>query len=275
MAQLKKLIIIARHGPREPMFDLPNLREWEISKDAQLTEKGKLFCQKIGEDISKLYPNFIPMNIIVESSNIKRTIQSAKFFMKGFYKKKELTIKINRNLAGTTNHTEEQKIEFININNIQTIKQLCKDDELYKNIENIYGYQLRQASDYFDIYSTIDCYIYDDRQIPKLDINQYKILEYHATQYLWDIWTNFKYTKELIKPILDKINNILKSDIEFVYFSTHDSVLYSLLIEITGKMLNIPKFCSIIKYELWDNDTLKIYYDDILINDIDKFMFNI
>ena len=65
---LKKVIIVARHGPREPIFILPKLKKFHEGKhadstaSAQLTDKGRNYCKMFGEKMRRIYSNKLELS---------------------------------------------------------------------------------------------------------------------------------------------------------------------------------------------------------------------
>lgn len=266
---LKKVIIIARHGPREPITIVPKLGKWD-SDEAMLTEKGKSYCYNFGYVMRNHYGpyiNILPENTVAYSSNTERTITSAKYFIKGLVDVENFDVHINNILFGDYDMTMVQQNELT-----EWIRKInIRDSDLDKNINQILGYDVTMSSDYYDVFSTLKCYEYDGRKIPDAWTPQLmKKIEHKATQYYNELYTHYENVQ--IKKIIQYIDSILLgSEKNFVYMSTHDSNVFPLGLYIYKDLLKIPDFCSNVRYEIWNNMT-RIYYDDLLIHE--EFRFN-
>jgi len=281
--RLNKIIIIARHGPREPILHLPKLEtfntEIDITKhldnhiiDAQLTEHGIKYCKNFGQYINKIfspYFDFDPKKTLIGSSNIHRTIHSALYFYEGLF---ELNInrsscKIFRELMGDIILSEDDKIEYIKIHNNMKLTSITSD--INKEIYNCFGYKIQNIKDYFNVISTIKVYQEHNIKLPiewTPELN--KLLETIATEYYYELFsTKFKniFTKNLIQ-LIEKI--IIDPNINFAYLSTHDVVVYPLARQFINYFIKLPDFCSSVRIELWDTDA-RIYYDDSLIKHLE------
>jgi len=91
--------------------------------------------------------------------------------------------------------------------------------------------------------------------------------------YLWKVFTILD-NKLFTMPLFELIGLISSNDnIKFAYLSTHDVVIFSLVMRLTrifnkGKeLIKIPDFCSYVIYEMYDDHT-KVFYDDKLIVNI-------
>lgn len=71
----------------------------------------------------------------------------------------------------------------------------------------------------------------------------------------------------LVKKLIKKILSILENDnIKFSFLCSHDTILMALLRYYqTSKEYLLPDFCSQIRYELWSNNILRVYYDGSII----------
>lgn len=235
-AKLEKLIIVARHGPREPLYTIPSLPKW--TKTGLLTKKGEQCCYDFGLLIKQFYEKHLDLsNVIVESSNTQRTIKSAEHFLKGLgLQDLYHNIQINPVLAGVID-------EF----------NLIKPDI---TIESAYGCTINYDKDYYDIYSTIQCY----KEEKGVDFKLEKIIQQYAENYY-----NCSFNKGYL-PLKQYIDKLLKSDITFGYLSTHDSAIFSLAKSYKKINYRLPKFCSCIRIEKWSNCT-RVYYDYELVTE--------
>lgn len=271
---LLKIIIIARHGPREAILKFPKLKDiWNNSDSekvlgsAKLTDNGRNMCKLFGKCIS-YYKNILQLNeknILVISSNVDRTKESAKLFIEGMMESKNIQIYINSSLAGDIRFTNDERIMFTKyINNIKIDKDT---NVLNKKIYNYLGIKVTSSNKYFDISSTLDCYESENFIFPP-EINREMIddIKECANIYYYKLFSNRQMMKIFTDDILDTITKIINDDnIKFAYLSTHDVVLFPLACRYNdGKNVNLPGFLSYLKYEVYDN-MIKIYYDDSLL----------
>ena len=73
----------------------------------------------------------------------------------------------------------------------------------------------------------------------------------------------FNLSKLLVNNLITKIINILEDkNIRFSFLCSHDTILMALIRYFQPKKeYFIPDFCSQIRFELWSNNCLRIYYD--------------
>jgi hypothetical protein len=282
---LKKIVIVARHGPREPVLHLPKLDKFNpentaddlhIDKNitgAQLTKHGVEFCTNFGKYIRKLfgpYFNFDISKSTFKSSCIDRTINSAICFAQGMFGipvNKDFVECIN-SLYGDIQLNDEQKIQYKKIHDLMILSNANK--ELDTKIKNIFGYDISNPKDYFNVLSTLYVYKEHDLNIPQeFTPDDMYILEQVVTEYYYKLFseTEFKYifTNALLKHIEQIIDN---PNINFAYLSTHDVVVYPLALRFTKNIIKLPEFCSSVRIEIYDNET-RIYYDDNLLKHIE------
>jgi hypothetical protein len=285
---LKKIIIVARHGPREPILHLPKLKPFNSSIDndinmtkdldhhiigAKLTPHGKEFCKNFGTYIGKIfqpYFNFDQEKTFFGSSDIDRAIESALCFHQGLFNsdlsKSELNV-LNE-LMGDIILSAEEKIEYGHLHDNMKLKSIASvlDKQLIdQEIKDCFGYSIQNIKDYFNVISTIRVYQEHLMELPPACTPELiEKIDTIATEYYYELFsTKFKhiFTNRLIKLIKQII---LNKDITFAYLSTHDVVVYPLVSRFTNNIIKLPEFCSSLRIEIWDNDT-RIYYDDNLI----------
>jgi hypothetical protein len=283
---LKKVIIIARHGPRTPILLLPKLSPELRSEEsfstrvcnAKLTDRGKDMCTDFGKRLGEYYKEKIKLDIkdiFVISSNVERTIESAKLAMEGFlsivnkhdfyFNKSNITVHTDDSLAGDIRFQGEKRKYFLNC--IKNAKVDYDTTNLNKQIEKFIGIDVKNHShEYFDISSTLKCYEYDQldmSHIPKIFFEEI----YNCSHlYYQKLYSDSELVKMFIDPMLETINKIANDkNIKFAYLSTHDCTIYPLACELNdGNIVNLPEFCAHIKYEIYEDHT-KIFYDDRLI----------
>lgn len=287
---LKKLIIIARHGPREPISYFKKLPKniWpskgivKNGKDAQMTKKGLLYCLYNGIKFKHIYNNFIDIencDINIFSSPVKRCIDSVKFFMKCFTKQK-IDIYQDIFLAGF------QKLNFEQIKEYKKHKKTLKinNKNLNKQLLKIFGFKVTEPWNYFEAYSILCCYKFEKYVLPKeWTVELDNELEKYAREFYNKFYDNINCSKHISGDIMKKIKSILKNDYlenqQIFYMSTHDTNLMALLkLYNSNEYYKIPKFSSNVRIEVWEsNDKLypmgkstRIYYDDLLIKEINN-----
>lgn len=278
---LHKIIMITRHGPREPILQLPGLEKFSSSLNdniqhsivsAQLTEHGKKYCNNFGMYIKKLfspYFQFNPNKTLIGSSNIDRTIDSALYFYKGVFNNKinRKSCNIYKELLGDIVLSTDKQNEYKKIYDNIVLDKITP--EINTKIKDCFGYTITSVKDYFYVFSTIKVYEEHKLNLPRKwtsDLNN--ILEKIATEYYYKLCsTNFKYifTNKLFRLVKKIISN---PEITFAYLSTHDVVIYPFASRFTKNIIKLPDFCSNVRIEIWNND-VRIYYDDNLLKNID------
>jgi len=284
--ELKKVIIIARHGPRTPIFLLPKLspepKQGETFStrlcDAKLTDSGKVMCTKLGENLGKYYKGKIELDqnkdIFIVSSDVNRTIESAELAMKGFlstintHEEPNIKVHTRDSLAGDIRFKGVKRKYFLN--SIKNAKIDYDTVDLNNQIRENLGVDIKNNShEYFDISSTLKCYEYDGLDMAHIPKNLLNEIYNCSRLYYQKLYSDPELVKMFIDPLLDTINEIANdNNIKFAYLSTHDCTLYPLAREFNdGKVVDLPEFCAHIKYEIYDCHT-KIYYNDGLIQTI-------
>jgi hypothetical protein len=287
---LKKVLLVVRHGPREPIHLPSNFDSsyWTNNKNdnniiksinARMTCLGKLYCQYRGQETKKYYENEIEFNkltlddIYVESSYIERTRESALYYLKGLgFDIKQIIISkfmASDKLFGMIDLVEyDLFIKKFNLN-IDT-------NNLNLITEEITGEQINCSMDYFHIYSTIKCYKVHNYNLPDGLDKIYDLLEQIATLTYNKVneSNKNKYAKYLGNEMLMHIFELLREDKKLFYLSTHDNMIISLLkficynYDIKIQLLDIPDFCSCIRFEIWNDNILRIYYDSLFLIEV-------
>jgi len=74
--------------------------------------------------------------------------------------------------------------------------------------------------------------------------------------------------------LLLHIFELLENEKKLIYLSTHDNMIMTLVkyisneYELEIKLFDIPDFCSCIRFEIWNDDLLRIYYDSLFLIEI-------
>ena len=278
-SRLKQLIIIARHGPREPISYLPNLKPFNnidyYNPKAKLTDQGREYCKYFGSYMKKFYSEFNISNTKIKfySSDYSRTIESAQYFSIGFFKNYIPNITITDDLAGILKRKQTIQPAYYNYHNDIILE--TQSDTMDQMIFDILGYKITNTRDYFDIDSTLDVYrfhnpnIMDNLISNKLDKSDLEKLESYlkeiSAEYYYKLFYQTKFTNAFTDPLLNLIKEIISNpDIDFAYLSTHDVVLYPLALRLAKEQIRVPQYCSNLRFEIYDDEILA-YYDDLLI----------
>lgn len=289
MTTLKKVIIVARHGPRGPIKLLNKLDQsvWVdigVNKNkvttVPLTVLGKEYCKEFGKLLKEQYYDKLNLNtnnVNFYSSKIFRTQESAILVAKEFCDK-DLTIdQLNFHESISADPTVRFKY-----GGLSGFKQFVQSIELdpehhmlannLKPLINDHLADIHTNNHFFDIMSTIECYNFEQIELPEI-ITPTVIsnIETCALSYYKNL-TKHEHMQALGKDIHEFVLELLaNSDNKFTYISTHDSIVFPLSQHINPTYSKLPKFCSHVKYELFDDDLIKVYYDDTEIN---KFKIN-
>lgn len=292
--KLKKLIILARHGPREPLIFPPKLdiSMWENNKvdyntqvhGAKLTELGKIFSKLAGDELMNGYKNNIKFDelkeqdIYIGSSNFERTITTTKNYLLGIGLKTNYTLHILEELYLIEKYINKfYKLE--KIINVDFDKYFIEN--FNTEIKEIFGIEIKNCKDYFNLISVIN--IYKLHKIP-LPYEWTPLLDLQ----LKDITINYynklfenEISSLLVNKLLDKIILLLKDEkIKFSFLCSHDVILMALVKSLQPTIIyKLPDFCSMIRFELWcssiienitnrPNNLLRIYYDSLIIREI-------
>lgn len=275
--KLKNLIIVCRHGPREPIFNTKKLPVdiWPSKgngRDAKLTNKGEEYCQEMGKYLRLCYAPFIDIDnckINVYSSPVDRTIKSANFFLKQFTNTKSIEVIKNNDFGGFRKFTKSEHGTIKSIMNNIKIKEDTSDID--DALLDIYGIKIRKSHDYFDALSTIQCYKFEKYKLPEEWTSElHEKLIKITTIFYNKLYDNCKCAKLTSKSILDFIKSILKDDNTITFISTHDCNIFALAKLIDDQIYTIPDFCANIRYEVWENineSVVRIYYNDLFVKE--------
>lgn len=251
--KLKKILILQRHGPREPL-DIPakfSKSYWttvhtdidQAIQGANLTLKGKLYSQYMGSillDNYKNYFDFASLNksdILFASSNFQRTIETSILTLNGLeLNKLDLDLNILDFLSSDTIFTPEQKQSYN-----KKLKDFFIDfeynlDDFNKEIFELTGFEIKTFRDYFELASTIKCYEFNEYPmlsdpIANEKLNQMKNTIYNLATYYYNLVNspnndNLKECELLGKTVVD---NILKLFVDpkykFILLTSHDNLL--------------------------------------------------
>lgn len=260
-----KTIIVARHGPREPITKYPKLLKFskrdnnKENHDAKLTKLGIKHCVKFGKVIKTIYNKSIQNKnkIKLISSNYNRTIDSLKYFMIGFDNKIDVK---------TNDITIDSRLDY-RLMDIDKPKELVNlNMELNNEILNGFGIKIDNDFDYFELYATLCVYKYHNVKInDHMTLSLYDQIKKVATEYCNKTLRKKSLSENIWSLIKEQIND---KNTYFVYLSTHDLLLTSLILRFTNEKIQLPEFSSSVIFEVY-NDKIKIYYDYQHIKTID------
>ncbi|AYV81303.1 MAG: histidine phosphatase domain-containing protein [Harvfovirus sp.] len=256
LGKLRKVVIVARHGPRFPMLVIPKLPKWSQPStklsEVALTKKGEEACLQFGKAIRLKYGKLFP-SAKFYSSPAQRTIMSAKFFAKG-YLDRDISPEIDPLLRGGSDFApSEKKYYDSRINSMR-----LRNSRFNKEIYDILGVSVARFKDYFEVKSTIDCYVSEGIELPRRwTLGHMRKLDALSNDYYHKLYDN-KIRDMFSKDLKLKLDSILQSDFldgELIYFSTHDAILYPLGRSFfqSNARLAIPGTCGHMLIECYDD----------------------
>lgn len=274
---LKKVIIIARHGPRTPLFVLPKLDQtcWANYYPGELTYAGKLYCDDFGKYIAKLYEGFftfVPEKTIIKTTDSERTIVSARSFIRGLLNIDLSTSIIDRGRNSIDFRELKHLSQFIKLDfQSEILKYVSETDVklLNQKIYELFGVIITNPEHYYDVNSTLKCYEYQNKNLIPKEWTQKdaKLLYRLSLYYYYKLYCDKYVTGKCTDNILEFVLQITKDpNINFAYISSHDTFVFPCAMRLANKLVRLPEFCSAIRYEIWDRK-IRIYYDDQLIHD--------
>ncbi len=255
--KLKRLFIVARHGPREPIFMTKKFisKYWDIKSDstendrvysANLTNEGRLNCKFIGNVIKLNYLDEFDFNLdqnecLVTSTNFERTIESAVLTMEGLGLTNNYSdIKITDFISSDSIFTPEQKKSYDDKMSNPKIVWNENLESLNNELEELTGVKIINFRSYFDLACTLRCYEFHNYKVLEDDESNKRLIELRPIIYnLSTFYYNkvhdpenkyFGESKILGRTVYKKIFELLKSTkYKFGYFSTHDNIIMPLV----------------------------------------------
>jgi hypothetical protein len=276
LCYIRKLVCVVRHGPREPLIFLPKLDNsyWPNKLDynnqvhaAVLTDIGKIYSKLAGEEFFNGYKSYFNFNlnsnnIYIGSSDFERTKTTTKYFLSCLDLEYELNILEELSL--------DKDILEVYIKSEKMVEIDLEKDFLEKFNEIIYkifGYKIKNNHDYFRIQSVLSIYKVHKYPLPKNWTQTHDTTLNIITNMYYNKLYTISLSRLLVKNLIKKIINILENDnIKFSFLCSHDTMIMALLRYFQpSKKYFIPDFCSQIRYELWSNNVLRVYYDGSII----------
>lgn len=291
--KLKKLLILQRHGPREPL-SIPNKfisTYWntvhlDIDKainGAKLTDLGKLYCKYIGELFLDNYSNDFNFstlnksNILFGSSNFQRTIDTSVLTLDGLkLSNLDLDLEILKFLSTDAIFTPEQKQIYNHKMENNDIKFDLDLTEFNKKIFDLTGFEIKKFRDYFELASTIKCYTFHNYKMlsndeANLELMKIKNTIYYLSTYYYNMVNDmsnsyFEENKLIGKTVIDNMIKLWEdSEYKFMLFTSHDNLLMpTIKYLVYGILNNLITFKNMtINKEFYTQDILsKINYMD-------------
>lgn len=250
---LTKLLILQRHGPREPItippkfiksywknIDLPY--DLAVSK-ANLTDLGKLYCKFVGE---QLYNNYFEdfkfklldkNSILFGSSNFLRTIETSILTLNGLdLSDNNLDLNLFNFLSSDNIFSSSEKEMYnykLKYSNINFDIDLS---EINKEIFDLTGIEIKDFSDYFELASTMRCYEFHGYQMLPDSQNNLLLLKIKNTIYnLATCYYNqvndptndyFNLNRHLGKTVIDNLLEIFEfPNVKLSLLTSHDNLL--------------------------------------------------
>ncbi len=292
--KLKKILILQRHGPREPLI-IPDKfisSYWNKTheniehaiKNANLTPLGKLYCKYMGNVLGWNYQKYFNFdllnanNVLFASSNFQRTIETSVLVLDGLgLGNLNIDLKILDFLSSDSIFSQEQK-EIYNKKLKDFNIDFEHDLENFNNqIFELTGFKIETFRDYFELASIIKCYEFHD--YPMLsDSNANNELEsikntiYNLATYYYNL-VHDPTNPDLEEPILvgkTATTNILdlfsNSSYNFTLLTSHDNLLMPTIKYLVNGILN-----KTIQFESFSLS--KDYYTQEIINKINFLKF--
>ncbi|AYV84771.1 MAG: histidine phosphatase domain-containing protein [Hyperionvirus sp.] len=266
--ELLRVIVVARHGARSPILGLEKLEKWKVGTDVEfvLTGVGGRMCYDFGKRVGEVYGGLCERgSSVVLSTDTSRTIDSAKYFAKGLWGEGfEMEPIIDKRIFGDVRLTEDEVRIYKEHRGSIVLGEAGGD--LDQMIWECFGFRVQNVWEYFDVYSTLQCYLREGMSLPVEWKDEYMLrLERLSCCYYNRLYENERlqamFTDDLVQYIEEFIE---KEGVTLVYMSTHDSVVFPLALRLKGTDVKIADFCSSVKFEVWDH-CVRVYYDDVFL----------
>jgi len=273
---IKKIVCVVRHGPREPLIFLPKLDNsyWKNKLNYQnqvhaavLTDVGKVYSKLAGEEFFNGYTKSFNFNldrdsVYIGSSNFERTKSTAINYLSCLDLEYEINILDELSI--------EKDILELYLAAEKMVKLNFEDkflEKFNKKIYDIFGYEIKNNHDYLRVQSVLSIYKVHKYPLPEGWNKKYDTI----LNIITNIYNNKLFTinlsKLLVKNLIKKIVDILENkNIRFSLLCSHDTIVMALLRYFQPKKeYFLPDFCSQIRFELWTNNVLRVYYDGSII----------
>jgi hypothetical protein len=266
----QKIIIISRHGARAPILHIESLPKYDWGIDitdfqkmlsgAPLTNNGRVQCVELGKKTKNEFENFLNEHdkIRIYSSNVERTIESAKLFTQHFDNSDKIEFILDNGLAGDIHFPQEKKDIFMNTRKLIRIDN--DTDELRSKIKKTLNFDITESFNYFEISSTLKCYKAEGIFID-IDDELCALIHQCSSECYHQLFSDKQMSELFVSGILNVIEKIKNSDDKFIYISTHDVVLYPLAKMIfDGGKVKMPEFCEQMIMKVYE-DKIECHYD--------------
>ncbi|XP_050508473.1 testicular acid phosphatase homolog [Diabrotica virgifera virgifera] len=277
--ELVSVVEIFRHGDRTPAFFYPNdpyqdPKYWNGLKEGDLTEKGSQQLYNLGQQFKDRYKDFLgnaynPDEIIVMSTHMSRTENSAKSFMSGLYGGIEIPIKKETAVANQIitclkfdylyKRSELSDPDIVDINE--------KNKDLYQYLSNHTKLPVGGLFRASGVLDTLKIEQDANLELPEWANNVMGDTMQRVSKTAAEF---FCYTKEmqklglgsLMNHIIENFDNIIsgKKEAKTLIFSLHDLNLICFLQSFKYPEIAQPGFASSIFFELKKSKTNGPYY---------------
>jgi hypothetical protein len=263
-----KVIIIGRHGARAPILHLSGLPEYDWGVDigdfqkmlsgAPLTNKGRTQTEELGKKAKNNYNDMIDdhTKITIYSSNVERTIETAKIFTKHFVNSDKIKIVVDNRLAGDIHFPQNKKDQFFDAR--KKVRVQNDTDELRKEIKDKLKFDVTESFNYFEISSTLKCYEAEGIS-DSLNDDTWSCIHENSEKYYYELFSDACTLELMTKGILELLEEIKNEDDKFVYISTHDVILYPLARLIFNEKVKMPEFNEQMVLKVYD-DYMECHY---------------
>ncbi len=292
--KLKRLYILQRHGPREPIVMPPKFikKYWDninsdyrtSVKNAKLTNLGKLYCQFIGNLIYNNYSDDFDFssinsnNILFGTSDFQRTIETSILTIDGLGLDKQTNfLNVLDFLSSETILNKEQKDLYNYKMKNPEIKWERDLEELNNKIFELTGVKIKSFNDYFELSSTMKCYEFHNYKMLDNDedndkLNELKTTIYNLSTFYYNYMNNPENANNTETTLIGKkmCESILKmfstSKYKFALLTTHDNSLIAFVKYIIYGVFNSDIEFDGLKYD-------KNYFTDNIISKIKYIEF--
>jgi len=317
-ANLKKLLVVFRHGQRTPTVPLPfpdfqtwdnnfpmqvsssNTRQEQLyfvkptrdegvllgnSFSGQLTDAGVKQQVSLGRTLAQRYgrqlgfnSEQLPANAIHTETTWKpRTIRSLLSHLSGWFSE---GMPVDPPSISTTELTDlyanwyEHPIQCPPVVDIQKaitreqdfVDYMQQQEDFRKHLSQKLDVPLEDI-DIFFLHDSLSCYVAEGYNLPRnLTMDEYERIETIATWEYNYYFSNKQFVRLSIGHFLGRIQKfITQNDTEtnkrLFLFSSHDMGIMPLLASLSYLPKEWPYFASNIVFEVYDNNTVRIFYN--------------
>jgi hypothetical protein len=275
---------IIRHGYRSPIKNIPNMTEksWDVSATGTLTPLGAEGSQEAGRRLKGHYIDklgFIDSNpskdsIYVVSTDMERTISTAKNTLRGMFGENASNITVNVATSELLKTPKSRDGMTTMIFDTLDSKKKKEFDDMITYLNNKFNLKMSTVEEimaFGDLLSVNRTHnkSYPESELPKDKVDQ--LLNLREYLYLYRTSVNKfmcqaseKLLIHAVQELNDKTQNKVPYKIE-LYFA-HDSNILSVLNLLNKLPKSIPPYNSDLRFELYGSNDSD-YYVKVLLND--------